>query len=296
MATNYNNMGCGYHSQGEYGKALDCHLKALDIRRKTLGEKNLFVATSHYNVGLNYMTQGDYDNALEHNQKALDIFLEISGDTSAEVETCYDNMRLLYHIKGDLENTLAISQKYLDLKRKKVGEKHPDTAFAHAFIGGIYFRMDKFAPALESYQKALNIALEINHPSAKHFDETISTILWAAKAKGIELKGFKEFVAPRVFMATTIGKDTPAAAKGMDGTYAVLEFNDWTIDSNESLLLANQAANGQPKTIVVMKAGHISQYHFDNNIGVQFNCVNVGEQEKERIIKAYKNWKASTKR
>ena len=296
VATNYNNMGYAFDEKGEYEKALDCHLKALDIRRKTLGEKNLFVATSHYNVGLNYMTQGDYDNALEHNRKALDIFLEISGDTSAEVETCYDNMRLLYHIKGDMENTLAISQKYLDLKRKKVGEKHPDTAFAHAFIGGIYFRMDKFAPALESYQKALNIALEINHPSAKHFDETISTILWAAKAKGIELKGFKEFVAPRVFMATTIGKDTPAAAKGMDGTYAVLEFNDWTIDSNESLLLANQAANGQPKTIVVMKAGHISQYHFDNNIGVQFNCVNVGEQEKERIIKAYKNWKASTKR
>ena len=209
---------------------------------------------------------------------------------------CYNNIGAVYHSLDQYDKALEYHQKALDIYLEVLGEKHKEVATCYALIGFFYQYFNQYAEALEYLQNALKIGLEINHPDTELFNQSIAYNYWAAKAKGIELEGFKEFIAPRVFMATTIGKDTPEAAKGMDGTYAVLEYNDWTIDSDESLLLAGQAANGQPKTIVVMKAGHISQYHFENNIGVQFNYVNVGEQEKERILKAYKNWKASTKR
>ena len=77
----------------------------------------------------------------------------------------------------------------------------------------------------------------------------------------------------------------------MAGEYVMLEFADWTIDSESSLFEKNEEMRGKPKSIVVMKDGIISQYHFDNSIGVQLGYKYVGEQEKQRILKAYKEWK-----
>ena len=93
------------------------------------------------------------------------------------------------------------------------------------------------------------------------------------------------------FTATTVGGDTPAANAGMEGEYVVLEFADWTIDSDSNLLDKNTELQGKPKTIVVMKGDAISQYHFENTIGVRFNFKKIGSQEKQRILKAYREWK-----
>ena len=48
---------------------------------------------------------------------------------------------------------------------------------------------------------------------------------------------------------------------------------------------------GKPKAIVVMKGKEISTYHFENTISVQFDLKQIGKDEKNRIIKAYKEWK-----
>ena len=40
-----------------------------------------------------------------------------------------------------------------------------------------------------------------------------------------------------------------------------------------------------------MKGDAISQYHFENTIDVKFNFKKIGSQEKQRILKAYREWK-----
>ena len=102
---------------------------------------------------------------------------------------------------------------------------------------------------------------------------------------------FKEFTLPRVFTATTVGNGTPAQEAGMAGEYIMLEFAEWTINSESSFYAKNEEMRGKPKAIVVMKNDTISQYHFENTIGVQLGYKYVGEQEKQRILKAYKEWK-----
>ena len=71
----------------------------------------------------------------------------------------------------------------------------------------------------------------------------------------------------------------------------VLEFADWTIESDSSLFDKSEELRGKPKTIVVMKGDAISQYHFENTIGVKFKFKKRGSQEKQRILKAYREWK-----
>ena len=77
----------------------------------------------------------------------------------------------------------------------------------------------------------------------------------------------------------------------MEGEYVVLEFADWTIESDNSLFDKYKELRGKPKTIVVMKGDAISQYHFENTIDVKFNFKKIGSQEKQRILKAYSEWK-----
>ena len=77
----------------------------------------------------------------------------------------------------------------------------------------------------------------------------------------------------------------------MEGEYVVLEFADWTIESDSDLLDKNEELRGKPKTIVAMKGDAISQHHFENTIGVEFNFEMIGSQEKQRILKAYREWK-----
>ena len=145
------------------------------------------------------------------------------------------------------------------------------------------------------YQKALKIVLAIfgeNHPNVATSYSNIGSVYYSAKAKGIELPGFKEFTQSSTFICTTLDGNTPASKAGMSGEYYVLEFADWTMDSDVSLLAKNEELQGKPKTIVVMKGDEISLFHFENTIGVRFAFKKVGEEEKQRIIKAYHEWKA----
>ena len=80
VATAYNNIGNAYHSQGNFAQAMECHKKALHIRRKVFGEEHPDVAMSYGNVGIVYYSQGDYVKALENLQKALDIMTKALGE------------------------------------------------------------------------------------------------------------------------------------------------------------------------------------------------------------------------
>lgn len=92
------------------------------------------------------------------------------------------------------------------------------------------------------------------------------------------------------YTLTCIEGDTPAQKQGMSGEYFVLEFADWTIQSDTSLINKNDELRGKPKTIVVMKDGVISEHFFESTIGAQISCKYVGMEEKQRIIEAYEQW------
>ena len=144
------------------------------------------------------------------------------------------------------------------------------------------------------YQRSLKINLAIfgeNHPDVATSYSNIGVAYFTAIQKGVDVSGFKGLIETMAFTATTVGDDTPAAHAGMEGEYVVLEFADWTIESDSSLFDKNAELQGKPKTIVVMKGDAISQYHFENTIGVEFNFKNIGSQEKQRILKAYREWK-----
>ena len=174
------------------------------------------------------------------------------------------------------------------------GETHPDVATSYNNMGGVYDSQGDYAKALEMYQQSLKIRLAIfgeTHPAVATIYSNIGVAYFAATQKGVDVSGFKGLIETMAFTATTVGDDTPAANAGMEGEYVVVEFADWTLDSDSSLFDKSEELRGKPKTIVVMKEDAISQYHFENTIGVRLNFKKIGSQEKQRILKAYREWK-----
>jgi hypothetical protein len=108
-------------------------------------------------------------------------------------------------------------------------------------------------------------------------------------------KNARAFCEEHCFTATIVEGNTPAKQQGMSGEYVLLEFADWNQDSDTSLFDKSEELTGKPKNILVMKDGIISQHHFENVIGAQSGLKYVGREEKQRINKAYEEWKKKRK-
>ena len=288
-AQKYNLIGYTYSNQGNHSKALEMYQNALNIQLKIYGENHRDVADCYGSIGSSYFCLRNYSKALEMLQQELKILLRI-GEDDLYLALRYEYVGLLYSCCGDYQKTLEMYEKALKIRLEKYGENNEYVANSYTKIGEVYFDQGDYSDALEMYQKALRIYSEVldkNRPEIGSSFFNIKKCYWTAKSKGIELPGFKEFTNPRVFIATTVDCDAPASKAGMCGECVVLEFADWTIDSESSLWAKNEEMRGKPKTIVVMKDGNISQYHFENTIGVQLDYEYVGEQEKQQILNAY---------
>ena len=158
----------------------------------------------------------------------------------------------------------------------------------------IHDYLSDFTTSLHYYHRALAVAMAQEGENGENVATSYNNIgiaYFAAIQKGDDVSDFEELIETMAFTATTVGDDTPAAHAGMEGEYVVLEFADWTIESDSSLFDKNEELRGKPITIVVMKGDAISQYHFENTIDVEFNFKKIGSQEKQRILKAYREWK-----
>ncbi len=236
----------------------------------------------------------DFTTSLHYYHRALAVAIAQEGENGENVATSYNNIGSVYDSQGDYVKALEMYQQSLKIRLAIFGETHPDVATSYNNIGFVYSSQGDYVQALEMYQQSLKIYLAIfgeNHPDVAMSYNNIGVAYFAATQKGIDVSGFKGLIETMAFTATTVGDDTPAAHAGMEGEYVVLEFADWTIESDSSLLDKKEELRGKPKTIVVMKGDAISQYHFENTIGVEFNFKNIGSQEKQRILKAYREWK-----
>ena len=299
VATIYNNIGSINSSQRNYSKALEFYEKALNIQLHILGENHPNIATIYNNIGFVYDSHGDNTKALEYYDKALKIWQDAFGENHPDVALVYSNIGLAYDSQGNYTKALEYNEKALKIQLDIFGENHSDVATSYNNIGAAYYSQEGYTQALEYYEKALKIRVDIlgeNHPDVDTNYTPIAHVYWTAKSKGEALPGFDEFTSERVFVGTIAPGDTPAGQQGMSGEYVILEFGDWNIDSESSLLVKNEELRGKPKTVTVMQDGTISQHHFENTIGMQLSYKKVGKAERERIVAEYHKWKAQAGR
>lgn len=288
LSTILNNIGGVYAYQNKYLESLEYLNQALAIRIKAWGAEHPSVSTSYNNIGYIYSFQGDYSKAIEYYLKSATIREKTLGAEHPDMVDIYSNIGILYQKKGDYPQALEFIQKTIDIRENILGTEHVDIAKLYDIKGEIYSLQKKYVDALDWKQKALEIYEKKYGKEYKYTYQTKFDVMWLMSK---DLERMKDYA----FIATTDDGDTPARQQGMTGEYIMLELADWSINDTISLLDINLGLRGKPKSIVVMKEDSISQYHFENTIGIQYNLKFIGSKEKKRILKVYKKWKKEQK-
>ncbi len=163
----YNKLGVVYSGQGQYAKAETCYKKALNIRRKVLGEEHPDTASSYNNLGNVYDDQGQYAEAEQCHRKALGIRRKALGEEHPDTANSYNNLGVVYRSQGKYNQAEKCYRKALDIFLKVLGENHPDTTANYDNLGNVYHDQGEYAQAEEYYLKALSIRLKVlgkEHP------------------------------------------------------------------------------------------------------------------------------------
>ena len=296
VATTYNNIGTIYSEQGDYPKALEYISKALDILEKVLGPKHPAVATAYNNIGNIYENLGDYSKALEFSSKSLDLREKIYGQKHPEVATSYSNIGSIYYDQGDYPKALEYMEKALEIKEKLLGKEHPDIAVLYNNIAQLYSDLSDYSKAYNYYEKALVIKEKVfgkEHPTTKY---VLNELLIAKYQQTLLSGNLTDFLSAHAFTIEVTDSDTPAGQQGMSGEYYLLEYADWKQDCTTSLFDEMDKRSGKPKDLLVLKDGVVSQHHFENKMGIQYGIKEVSKEEKQRINKAYEDWKKQNRK
>ena len=156
-----NNLGISYNDMGDYGKAIECYKKALEIGKNALGNNHPDIALYYNNLGSSYYSIGDYKRAIEYHEKALEI------NNHPDVTLSYNNLGTAYSRLGDYNKAIEYHKKALEIIKNTFGDNHPDVAVTYNNIGGSYYNIGDYNKAIEYQEKALEIlknTLGDNHP------------------------------------------------------------------------------------------------------------------------------------
>jgi tetratricopeptide (TPR) repeat protein len=141
----------------EYHWALELYRKALEIKKKILGEDHLDVADTYNMMAIVLRSQGKLDDAMELYGKALEIKKKTLGEDHSDAAGVYNNMANVLQLQGKLDDAMGLYGKALAIYEKTLGEDHSSVAGAYNNMAGILKRQGKLDDAMELYRKALEI-------------------------------------------------------------------------------------------------------------------------------------------
>ena len=155
--------------------------KALDLRKKVLGEEHPDTATSYNNMASNLDAMGKHREAQSLYQTALDLHKKLLGEEHPTTATDYNNLALNLNSQGKYGEAQPLFQKALDLRKKLLGE-HPYTAASYNNLALNLNAQGKYGEAQLLFQRALDLCKKLlreQHPHTAHSYNNLASNLRA---------------------------------------------------------------------------------------------------------------------
>ncbi len=157
IASCLNNIGSIYIGQEDYGKALEYHLKALNLRqenfKKGLGDEN-DIAMSYGNIGQAYFYLNNLVKAMEYYNKSLKISENIGN--KERVALMLNNIGSIYGQQKDYENALLYYTRSLQIQRQ-LNDKQ-NVAMALNNIASVYLAKLDYVNAIKLFNQGLDLS------------------------------------------------------------------------------------------------------------------------------------------
>jgi CHAT domain-containing protein/lipopolysaccharide biosynthesis regulator YciM len=155
---------------------------------------------------------GKYEKAaLKARQTMQESQAKLGVDNLKEADACLI-IGLVYYIKDEYTKALEYYHKGLEIRKKSLGEIHPDVAAAYNNIGIVYRQKGEYDKALEYYQKDLLINLKVlgeNNPAVAGSYGNIGNVY---KTKGEYDKALEYHVKSLQGNVNSLGEKHPMVA------------------------------------------------------------------------------------
>jgi tetratricopeptide (TPR) repeat protein len=146
-------MGNTYRDLGVYPDAERQMDRALELRRRVLGEEHPDTLGSMSNLALLYLYQGKYALAEPIFAKVVDLQRRVLGDGHPDTLTSMSNLTLMYRFQSKYTQAEPLVRKVLDGRLRVLGEEHPDTLTSMDNLAVICRSQGKYAEAERLFMK-----------------------------------------------------------------------------------------------------------------------------------------------
>ena len=144
-----------YRDLGLYDAALPLQERALETRRRVLGEEHPQTLASINQMGVLLDSQGKLEEAERYYREALEKYRRVLGEEHPETLTSINNMGFLMWAEGKPSEAEPYFREALEKRRRLLGETHPDLLTSIANMGGLLHSQRKLDEAEPYYREAL---------------------------------------------------------------------------------------------------------------------------------------------
>jgi len=157
-----------YAALGLNPQALPLQERALETRRRVLGDDHTNTLASINAMGLLLNRMGKLDEVLPYYAEALEGMRRVHGDDDQATLILINNIGSLLNRMGKLEEARPYYEESLEGMRRLLGDDHQTTLILISNMGSLLERMGKFEEALPYFKEALagmRRVLGDDHPS-----------------------------------------------------------------------------------------------------------------------------------
>ena len=138
-----NTIGTTYVDLGLYPSAARQLERALELRRRVLGESAQETLTTSTTLGDVYRLLGRYTEAEPLLTRTVDVRSRLLGPEDPLTLDAVDNLAIVYKYEGKYQEAERLYQKELAARRRVQGDAHVDTLTAINNLGQLYQRQGK---------------------------------------------------------------------------------------------------------------------------------------------------------
>ncbi len=163
----FNAMCNSFLGLGLPKEAVSTANRAVELRRRELGEEHPDTLNSQNNLAASYCSDGKCEQAISLFESTLKLQKVRPGENAPESLITQNNLAAAYFASGKLDLAISLHEATLKSQRVIIGSEHPDTLVTQNCLASAYLQANKLELAFQLYNSTLESQkskLGLEHP------------------------------------------------------------------------------------------------------------------------------------
>ncbi len=202
-------LGKAYQAIGEYPESQTHFEKALDLRRQTVGERDLETLTAMDDLAMIYSENGRLADAEKLTRDVLDARRTIQGPEHADTLLTMAILADTLESEGQLEEAEPLARETLNLRIRVLGPEDFETLSSMNNLAGIMTRLRKYDEAEAIFKKVIEAEKRVKgefHPDRLRTMNNLAALYYKSDRFAEAEPAYREVLG---LMQRVLGNDHP---------------------------------------------------------------------------------------